>query len=430
MSALLGALLTLSTAAAPGAGSSGLRWHHDDWPAARAEAQAKGKLVAIDVWATWCHTCLSMKNYVLTEPELAAVADTHVWLALDYDLERNAAFFAAHPVSVFPTFLVVDPAADQVVARWAGSGSAAELARFFTHARAGDDPLSRGQRALAEDRRPEARGIFEAALAAGEPDPATRTRLLLGLVEVLYQDDKPACAARAAASLGQLDDTSQAADLTALAVYCALELPEGEERQATLRILAGHLAKLGADAAAPLAVDDRSAVLGTLAEAYEALGQRPDADRVMKQRLALLEAAAKGAKTAAARATFDYHRMEVYLHFGRHDDALRMLAASERAQPGDFNHPWRQAQVYLAKGDTRRGLEAIDRALARGYGGRKLRLYSTKLDLLAAAGRADEAKAVAKAGRAALAAMSEAQVRPGWRAEFEAKAARAEAAPR
>ena len=69
---LLGALTALVTAAAPSA--SGIRWVEDDWPAARAQAKRDKKLVAVDVWATWCHTCLSMKNYVLTEPELAPLA--------------------------------------------------------------------------------------------------------------------------------------------------------------------------------------------------------------------------------------------------------------------------------------------------------------------------------------------------------------------
>ncbi|MCA9553530.1 MAG: thioredoxin family protein [Myxococcales bacterium] len=417
---LLGALTALVTAAAPSASS--IRWVEDDWPAARAQAKREKKLVAVDVWATWCHTCLSMKNYVLTEPELAPLAKQHVWLSLDYDLEKNAKFFERHPVSVFPTFLVLDPKTDRVVARWAGSGSVEQMRTFFAHAAAGDDPLSQGERALAEDLLPEARKIFERALAAGIKDPAVRTRVLLGWIEALYQLDKTACATRGVDAIQQVDDTSQGADYASMVAYCAFELPEGPKRQEVLHRLAVHLAKVAANDAAPLAVDDRSAVWGTLAEIYDALGDKARADGAWQVRLTLLEAAAAAAKTPEARATFDYHRMEVYLHFGRHGDAIEMLQASEKAQPKDFNHPWRQAQVYRDKGDLEAGLAAIDRALANGYGGRKLRLYSTKIGLLVAAGRAKEAQAVVAEARRMIEGLSEAQVRPGWRAEFEAAA--------
>src|SRR5262245_57560515 len=97
-----------------------LPWVHDDWAAAKKQAIAEKKLVAVDVWATWCHTCLSMKNYILKEPPLAKVAKQHVWLSLDYDLEKNAAFFTRFPIGVFPTFLVVDPEREEIVARWPG----------------------------------------------------------------------------------------------------------------------------------------------------------------------------------------------------------------------------------------------------------------------------------------------------------------------
>src|SRR5688500_17030216 len=42
----------------------------DDIPAALAEARATGKLLFVEAWAAWCHTCISMKNYVLPDPSL------------------------------------------------------------------------------------------------------------------------------------------------------------------------------------------------------------------------------------------------------------------------------------------------------------------------------------------------------------------------
>jgi hypothetical protein len=49
MSALALGIASLLVAAQP----SVLPWVHDDWPAAAREASASGKLVAVDVWATW-----------------------------------------------------------------------------------------------------------------------------------------------------------------------------------------------------------------------------------------------------------------------------------------------------------------------------------------------------------------------------------------
>src|SRR5690349_674360 len=116
------------------ADASGIAWVHDDYTKAKADAIADGKLLAIDVWATWCHTCLSMKNFVLTQREMAPVSKELTFLALDSDKPENAPFFDKISVGALPTFLVVDPKSDAVVARWVGSGTAKQLAGFFAAA--------------------------------------------------------------------------------------------------------------------------------------------------------------------------------------------------------------------------------------------------------------------------------------------------------
>ncbi|HEY4120714.1 MAG TPA: thioredoxin family protein, partial [Byssovorax sp.] len=42
----------------------------DDLAAATARAANEKKALFVDVWAPWCHTCLSMKNFVLSSPDL------------------------------------------------------------------------------------------------------------------------------------------------------------------------------------------------------------------------------------------------------------------------------------------------------------------------------------------------------------------------
>lgn len=414
-STLVAALL-ISAPAKP----STLPWIHDDWAAARKQALATGKLVAVDVWATWCHTCLSMKNFVLEEAPLAAVASQHVWLSVDYDRESNAAFFGAYPVSAFPTFMVVDPKAEQVVARWVGSGTAEQMAGFFAAAKVdAKDPLTLGMRALAKNDAAAARPIFEKALTQKGLDQAVETRLWNGLMESLSRVDPKACAARAPEVIARTDDTAPGIDAVLIAADCA----SGDvsvEKAARER-----LEKVAASPALEaLAPDDRSGLFATLADLYDKTGDTAKGDAATRRRLAVLEKAAAAATTPAQRATFDPHRLECYLRLHQHDVAEKMLAASERDFPKDFNPPARLALLYRDKGDTQRGLAAIDRALALGYGPRKVRLHSTKIDLLIDAKKWPEARAAIAAARAHIAQLDAALVRASWSAGLEAQAAR------
>src|SRR5688572_25080794 len=66
--------------------------HVEDFDAGIAKAKAEGKAVVVDAWAPWCHTCLSMQNYVLNDPSLAPLAERVVLVELDTDKPENAAF--------------------------------------------------------------------------------------------------------------------------------------------------------------------------------------------------------------------------------------------------------------------------------------------------------------------------------------------------
>ena len=100
----------------------------------------------------------------------------------------------------------------------------------------------------------------------------------------------------------------------------------------------------------------------------------------------MLEARAAEAKTPAARAVFDAHRMLAYVALGDPARALPMLAESEKDLPADYNPPARIARVDLDLHRYDDALAAVGRALAKGYGPRKLKLYVLEADILKAKG--------------------------------------------
>jgi tetratricopeptide (TPR) repeat protein len=413
--------LLLLVATAPAHDQSGIVWIQDDWQLAKKTALAKKQLIAVDVWATWCHTCLSMKNYTFTEKRFAELKDGLTWLMLDYDKETNAAFFKKFNAAALPTFMVIDPAKETVVGRWVGSGTTEEMLAFFGGKQKAEDALLRGQRALGTGDFAGARKIFETALAKEKLDRAAKTRIVNGLTETLWKLDHKACVEQGEKYVDEVDDSVQGLDALALLAYCSDDQPEAVKKRVYGKV-AKRLAAATSNPSLVLSVDDRSSYLDTLVSAYETLGDKAKADEAAKTQVALLEKAAAEAKNAEARATFDAHRVAAYLRTQRYDDAIAMVTASEKVQPKDFNHPWRLAIIHLEKGDYDRGLAAIDRALVNGYGGRKFRLYTTKLDLLLAKKDLAAAKATVEKARSDMAKVDPSQVRPAWKNEFESRA--------
>lgn len=90
--------------------ASVLPFIEDDFAAAHEKAVQSQKLLVVDAWAPWCHTCLSMKNFVFTDPTLRPLADKFVFLAVDTELPANQDFVSRFPIRSWPTLLVIEPA--------------------------------------------------------------------------------------------------------------------------------------------------------------------------------------------------------------------------------------------------------------------------------------------------------------------------------
>src|SRR5262245_641722 len=72
-----------------------------------------------------------MRATVLRDPALAKHAGRFVWLSIDTEDPRNAAFVERYPAQALPTFEVLDPGTKRVAYRWIGGVDAKELQHRF-----------------------------------------------------------------------------------------------------------------------------------------------------------------------------------------------------------------------------------------------------------------------------------------------------------
>jgi len=67
-----------------------VRFSDDDFEAALARAKQANQLLFVDAWAPWCHTCLSMREVVLSRAELGRFSKDFSFVAVDTDRPVNA----------------------------------------------------------------------------------------------------------------------------------------------------------------------------------------------------------------------------------------------------------------------------------------------------------------------------------------------------
>src|SRR5581483_1074950 len=107
-----------------------LTFIEDDYPKALAAARSTHRPLFIDFWATWCHSCLSMQRFVLSDPGMGPVADAVVWTSVEPEREKNKAVVEKYPLAAWPTFLVIDPENEAVLGRFLGAGTVQDLRGF------------------------------------------------------------------------------------------------------------------------------------------------------------------------------------------------------------------------------------------------------------------------------------------------------------
>jgi tetratricopeptide (TPR) repeat protein len=377
---------------------------------------------------------------VLTDPVLAPLAGDFVWLSVDTEKDVNASWVARFPHEALPTLWVIDPANEQPILKWAGTATAEELrallgvavldgkAPGMSPGRAMEATAAfvRGNQKLASGDLEGAEKEQRAALAAAGPDHPHRARIIEALVTQLSaRKQHGPCAEVALAEGATLPASTSRASVLAVGLSCARSArrpPEDVDRLLELALR---------DASArdrSLLPDDRSALYEEILATKKERGDASGARALAEQWSAYVDGEATRAKTPDARASLDPWRLAAYLEIGQPERAIPMLEQTEREQPDDYNAPARLARVWLAMKRLDDADRAADRAIARVYGPRAMRVHAMKADVAKARGdRAGEIAALEQAVRrseGAVLTLGQRSVRDGIVKRLEA--ARAE----
>jgi len=387
---------TASTASSTGGsteshGRTPLVFVEDDYARALADARAKKKPLFVDAWASWCHSCVSLKNFVFTDPALEAKRDDFVWASIDTEKESNAAFNAKFPITVLPTLWVIDPEKETPLVKWTGSLTAAELVALLEESKSPADgartaAFFRGNQLAAAGDTRGAIAAYRDALS-GAPDGWPRRAAVIDALVMRLSDAKEhaACADLAATEGKRLPPGGSRTDTAVIGASCALSLPKtSADRGRLLGALRADLEHLTSDRSLPLLADDRSGAFEALVDVHKDAKDAAAVKRVAADWATFLEGEAARATTKEARATFDPHRLLAYIALDQPVRALAMLDETERDFPSDYNPPARLARAFFEMKRYDDAVAAADRALAKAYGPRKLRIFVTKADVLAA----------------------------------------------
>lgn len=398
----------------------------DDVPAALVRARRENKpAVVVDVWAPWCHTCLSMKHFVLPDPALNAVFERAVFATVDSDREANAPFMERYAVHAWPTFFVLDAKTGKLLGMWEGAASVEELRDTVTYAIDSVDAtpgsllalMMSGQQALARADDVQASRHYRAALRRGGSAWARRSEALFGWIRAEQrQGHVGKCAQIGVEHVDEVVGAAVPTDFVWVMMSCGEVVRDKVLARRTFAAARARLKRHVRRPPASASVDDRSDALSLYASVLRRDGNREAARRVRREQLALLEEAAAGAPTPAMAATFDYARLGAYLALGQGKRAVKMLRRRVEQLPGSYEPRARLAQALRSLGRTEAALAAIDGAVQLAYGPRRIRYLDMRADLLRKGGRTQEERGALQALLEAYAALSEKQRRGGsWK---------------
>ena len=337
---------------------------------------------------------------LLAHADLAGYAGQFVWLELSYDEPRNRNFLTKYNAKATPTFFVINPQNEVIVAMQPGAMSLPELKQFLARGAAtvrasgqttADAALIRGDSLMAKQPAAAAREYLE-ALKLAQVDWSSRGLAEASIVQALHDSEQwQQCTESSVKYAGKMKRDVFFVRTVATGMWClasADPAPWIDPQLDALRPLAEEALSL------PISVrDHRDSIYRTLMIIESARKDTAAALRWGERWLAELDAIKP--RSDDERSALDIARVESIQVAGDPARILPMLRASEKAMPNNYIASLRLAQMELAAKEYEEAIAVCLRGMDRRPGafGRTW-LLMIEAEALQAKGKSEEVRRV------------------------------------
>src|SRR6266496_6590451 len=162
-----------------------------------------------------------MRAFVFTDRALARHAGQFVWLSIDTEKPGNASFLTKYPVEAWPSFFILDSAAEKVALRWVGGATVGQIQKMLEDGRVAvrgkergvEEILARADALYGMGKNAEAVREYRETLARAPASWPRYGRAVESLLFALHRvGDEKGCAETALAAYPRLARTPSAAN--------------------------------------------------------------------------------------------------------------------------------------------------------------------------------------------------------------------------
>ena len=123
----------------------GIEFKEGSWKEISAMAEKEGKLIFLDIYATWCGPCKLLKKKTFPNEELGAYFNAHfINVTMDGEKVDGAMLAAKYQIPGYPTLLILDKDGN-VVANTAGYMPPSSLLSFGKSAQETYEKATKGK---------------------------------------------------------------------------------------------------------------------------------------------------------------------------------------------------------------------------------------------------------------------------------------------